>query len=122
MATPHYTAYANTPSFATHIFTQHNAAPYIYIYTQPIQHNTASALFISPSPLLSCLLVSHCAQAGDQGCLEVVKILLDNGGKVDATNGKGCTPLYFAVRGGYLPVVQLLIKVPLIFPSRRKDK
>ncbi len=45
-----------------------------------------------------------------QGCLEAVKMLLDNKAQLEAKSASSRTPLFHAVKGGHLPVVQLLIK------------
>lgn len=39
-----------------------------------------------------------------------MRLLLDKKAKIEASNAAGCSPLYYAVRGGHLSVVQLLLK------------
>jgi len=49
------------------------------------------------------------AQAAVCGHEEVVKLLLDGGGEVDAADNEGWTPLHKAAADGHLPVVKLLL-------------
>eukprot|EP00919_Chromeraceae_sp_WS-2016_P034847 GHVR01082561.1.p1 GENE.GHVR01082561.1~~GHVR01082561.1.p1 ORF type:complete len:157 (+),score=8.70 GHVR01082561.1:855-1325(+) len=56
--------------------------------------------------------------ASETGHVEVVRLLIDKGGDINAKDNFGSSPLIHASKGGHLNVVKLLIDIELIKPQR----
>ena len=47
--------------------------------------------------------------ASQQGHIDVVNILLDNGSQIESRDNKGCTPLLYAAANGQTDVLRALV-------------
>ena len=60
-------------------------------------------------------------KAAGGGCINIVHLLLEKGGSIDAINKNDCTPLHLAVREGHTSIAKLLLKKGAPTEALNKD-
>ncbi|GFS99414.1 hypothetical protein NPIL_346171 [Nephila pilipes] len=89
-------------------------------------HNQKAAvqLFLDRNSVDACVVLGGLTSlhiAADNGCLEVVNLLLKNGADINAKNDKQATALHLASLNGHVDVVKTLIMIGAEINARSRD-